>query len=348
MILVCGGLADKVTEFELARLNDCGYPYRLLDLGTFPEGYRVNWEWDGLYPRGYIATDEWRLELDEISGVYSRFIGPEGRQVSSDVKAEFAPAFYGECDAALSYLFEHMPSSCAVVNRLAGGMTNHSKLYQALLVRECGLLTPPTLVTNDPEEAHRFFDENDGQVIYKSLSGIRSIVRRMGAEQLARLPLLSNGPTQFQAFIDGDNVRVHTVGDNVFATRIRSGAVDYRYARQDGESVEMEPAELPVGIAEACARLANRLGLLFTGIDLKETPQGDYYCFEVNPCPAFTFYEANSGQPISTALADLLYHGMQPGATRVKNAYVPGDPPALKLPFQVPGALNNAHYQAQR
>ena len=346
MILICGGLADKVTEFALAELNDCGYPYRLLDLGTFPEGVRVNWEWDGLYPQGYIATDEWRLELDEISGVYARFIGPEGRLLSSDIKAEFAPAFYGECDSALSYLFEHMPSSCAVVNRLAGGMSNHSKLYQALLVRECGLLTPPTLVTNDPEEARRFFDENYGEVIYKSLSGIRSIVRRMGAEQLERLPLLTNGPTQFQAFIDGDNVRVHTVGDRVFATRVRSGAVDYRYARQDGQSVEMEPAELPVGIADACLRLANRLGLLFSGIDLKETPQGDYFCFEVNPCPAFTFYEANSGQPISAALADLLYHGMQPGAMEEENAHEWGNTPDFQLPYPVPGAQYNAPYQA--
>ena len=32
MILVCGGLADGVIELVCARLADCGYPYRLLDL----------------------------------------------------------------------------------------------------------------------------------------------------------------------------------------------------------------------------------------------------------------------------------------------------------------------------
>ena len=49
--------------------------------------------------------------------------------------------------------------------------------------------------------------------------------------------------------------------------------------------------------------------MLFTGIDLKETPDGEYYCFEVNPSPGFLFYEQGTGQPISKALADLLHQG---------------------------------------
>ena len=45
MILVCGGLADSVTELVCARLVDCGYPYRLLDLGNYPAGFRIKWHW---------------------------------------------------------------------------------------------------------------------------------------------------------------------------------------------------------------------------------------------------------------------------------------------------------------
>jgi hypothetical protein len=44
--------------------------------------------------------------------------------------------------------------------------------------------------------------------------------------------------------------------------------------------------------------------------DLKETPDGEYYCFEVNPCPGFLYYERHTHQPISTALASLLHHGL--------------------------------------
>jgi glutathione synthase/RimK-type ligase-like ATP-grasp enzyme len=126
------------------------------------------------------------------------------------------------------------------------------------------------------------------------------------------LPLLRHGPAQFQAFIPGTNVRVHTVGDELFATRVHSEVVDYRYAGREGGEVVMEPMTLPPAVAEACRQVARRLDLLLAGIDLKETPEGEYYCFEVNPCPGFLYYEKHTGQPISLALAELLRAGRQP------------------------------------
>ena len=36
MILVAGGIADKVTELVCSRLDACGYPYRLFDLARYP------------------------------------------------------------------------------------------------------------------------------------------------------------------------------------------------------------------------------------------------------------------------------------------------------------------------
>ena len=68
----------------------------------------------------------------------------------------------------------------------------------------------------------------------------------------------------------------------------------------------MSPVTLPAAVTTACLRGARELGLLFAGIDLKETPDGEYFCFEINPCPGFTYYERHTGQPISLALADLL------------------------------------------
>lgn len=308
MILVCGGLADSVTELVCARLEHCGYPYRLLDLGSYPAGFKIKWHWQGSGPSGYIAGPDWKIDLDELTGVYVRYLGPEGREPPPNIEPEVVPAMYFEYDTGLMALLEDL--SCAVVNRLDGGMSNSSKAYQALLVRQCGLLTPPTLVTNDPHAARSFYEDYQGEVIYKSLSGVRSIVHRLDQQQLSRLPLLRHGPAQFQAFIPGDNVRVHTVGEELFATRVHSETVDYRYASREGGAVEMEPTTLPPNVAESCLRLARQLDLLFTGIDLKETPEGDYYCFEVNPCPGFLYYEKHTHQPISAALAELLHHGL--------------------------------------
>jgi hypothetical protein len=307
MILVCGGLADQVTELVCARLEDCGYPYRLLNLGLYPDGYGLCARWRGSHPEGYLSGPGWRHELAEFRSVFARYLGLEGRVAPEGLTSDQSSAVFGERDGGLVALLEHFP--CPVVNRIAGGMSNHSKPYQGLVVRRSGLLTPPTLVSSDPEEVRRFCDEHGGEVIYKSLSGIRSIVRRIGAEHLGRLDLLRHAPAQFQAMIPGENVRVHTVDGRCFATRVHSDAVDYRYARRDGLTTEMEPDEVPAHVADACVRLTRALGLLIAGIDLKVTPSGDYYCFEINPSPGFISYELATGQPISAALADLLQYG---------------------------------------
>lgn len=309
MILVCGGLADVVTELVCARLENLRYPYRLLDLGLFPEGYRVAWRWERGETAGTVHGPGWRLNLSEVSGVFVRYLGADGHAPIPEFSAPLADAVIAESQAGVMAWLEHLP--CPVVNRAAPSVSNHSKPYQALAVREAGLQTPPTLVTSDPHAAREFYDSNGGEVIFKSLSGVRSVVRKMKPSDLERLPSLRHGAAQFQRFLPGDNVRVHTVGDELFATRIRSGAVDYRYARRQGHAAEMEPARLPDSVAEACLRLARATGLVIAGIDLKQTPEEEWYCFEINPCPGFAYYEQNTGQPISAALAELLRGGLR-------------------------------------
>jgi glutathione synthase/RimK-type ligase-like ATP-grasp enzyme len=141
-------------------------------------------------------------------------------------------------------------------------------------------------------------------VIYKSMSGVRSIVQELSDTDEERLNLIRNCVTQFQAFVDGTNVRVHTVGDDVFATAIQSEATDYRYARQQkGKAAELREVTLSDDLADQCVRLTRHLGLEFAGIDLKITDEDEVYCFEVNPCPAFSYYESHTGQGISEAVA---------------------------------------------
>jgi D-alanine-D-alanine ligase-like ATP-grasp enzyme len=51
------------------------------------------------------------------------------------------------------------------------------------------------------------------------------------------------------------------------------------------------------------------MSLPLAGIDLRRTASGEWYCFEVNPSPGFSFYEDATGQPISEAVATLLMEG---------------------------------------
>jgi hypothetical protein len=312
MILICGGLADEVTELVCSRLEARGYPYRLLDLARFPDAHRLTVRWTDNGPEGAIATDDWRLDLDQISGVYARFLGPDDRPPQPGVDPDDARALRTESDLSVMALVDDLP--CPVVNRVAGGLSNNSKPYQALAISHAGLNVPPTLVTSDPRAVRAFIAEH-GDVVYKSASSVRSIVRRVGAEELARLDLIRHGPAQFQAFVPGRNIRVHTVGEEVFATAIESDAVDYRYAHLDGKTTRLEPVDLPAAVSDACVRLARTFDLLFAGVDLKQTASGEFFCFEVNPSPGFLYYERHTRQPISTAVAELL-HGSAPMNTQ--------------------------------
>ena len=195
-----------------------------------------------------------------------------------------------------------------VVSRPSAAASNGSKPFQLSAIAAAGFAVPETLVTNDPVMARSFIEQR-GSVVYKSTSAVRSRVRRLDAVALSAVSLedVASCPTQFQARVPGADVRVHVVGFEVFATRVSSDADDYRYAARQGlPPAQLDPSDLPDDITDRCRALASRLALPVAGIDLRVTPDGTWYCFEVNPSPAFSYYEAGTGQPIATAVAGLL------------------------------------------
>jgi hypothetical protein len=290
-----------------ARIEQLGYGYRLLNLGLFPEGYTIQYRWEAGELTGELSGPDWTADIAEISGVFVRYVESPGHAPMTQVRPDLAPVALAECQASVMTFLEYFPR--AVANRCNPSLSNQSKPYQSLLIRAAGLMVPETLITSEPAAARAFIDECGGDVIFKSLSSVRSIVRRPTERDLERLPLLRECPAQFQRFVPGDNIRVHVVADEIFATRAKTAAVDYRYAQQQGCSLEMEPTDLPAQVQSACLALSRSSGLLFSGVDLKETPDGEYVCFEVNPSPGFIFYERRTGQPISTALVETLRRG---------------------------------------
>jgi len=185
-----------------------------------------------------------------------------------------------------------------IINRPSAEATNYSKLNQAKEIRASGFLVPNSLVTNDPQRV-RDFHSACGSVVYKSMSCIRSIVKELEISSLAGFGKF--GPVFLQQRIVGRNIRVHVVGARTFACVVRSEGIDYRYAPST-----IEPMALPDGVGALCVGLTARLGLILSGIDLIATPSDDYYCLEVNPNPAFSYFEAAGGGAVAEAVADAL------------------------------------------
>jgi glutathione synthase/RimK-type ligase-like ATP-grasp enzyme len=304
MIVLWGVPGDGPLDAVLSGLSRLGAVFRLLDQRDAARSTaEVRFEGAHLLMSIEGPSASARLDFDEIRAIYLRPIEtaralPPGIAVgsASELRAQ-------RLDRAIIEWADVTP--VLVVNPPAAMAVNNSKPHQLRLISHYGFDVPDTLVTTDPL-AVRAFATRHGRLIYKSVSGTRSIVTLLDDLAMDRLDSVANAPTQFQEFIPGTDVRVHVVGRESFATEISSDAHDYRYASREGQDVRLAPTTLPADIEERCRRMAGGMGLTVAGIDLRRTPDDRWVCFEVNPSPAFVYYEGATGQPIGDAIARLL------------------------------------------
>lgn len=301
MILLWGISTDAPLASVRAALLRIEAPVAFLDQQTVPQ-IKIELTVDGGI-RGRLDSPDWSLDLSTVTSVYLRPY--EVRRIGSlrGLKPESA-AFRRALTFEDAFVCWTEMTHALVVNRPSAMASNNSKPYQLGLIREAGFDVPETLVTTDPSAAVEFWEEQ-GAVIYKSVSGFRSVVSRLLPQHRERLRDVANCPTQFQQYIEGVDYRVHVVGEEVFGCEVRSTADDYRYPGQTAD-LRVQAFGVPQELANRCRRLAHALNLPVVGIDLRRTSSGRWYCFEANPSPGFTFYEEATGQPIGEAIARLL------------------------------------------
>jgi glutathione synthase/RimK-type ligase-like ATP-grasp enzyme len=266
-----------------------GTPYLFLDQGSPPptdHGFSF-----GERVRGHLG----RWDLSEVSGVFLRPSSGLHKRAASLAHPDESWRFVGRLITFLEF------SSARVINRISAQASNLSKLFQLALIRAHGFAVPEFVATTDPD-AVRAFAARHGGVVYKSLSSVRSIVHRVGDEQWKRLADVCTCPTLFQEYIPGPDYRVHVVGDKVFTTLVASDEDDYRF----DYGTERVAVDTPTELSHRCIALARGLGLLVAGIDLRRAPDGRWVCFEVNPSPAFSYFEPPGSYPIADAIAELL------------------------------------------
>lgn len=300
MIVMIGPLADSGTANLALILMGRGADFIILDPRNFGEKWSVDWGYQGGVMTGCIRTSRREIALDEITTIWAHMLMIPNREDDAECSARSGPPY---ALASMIAFVDAFPGR--VVNRPSIASSNSVKPYQARIITAHGFPPISTLITTSPEEARAFIDAHNGEVIFKSISWQRSRVRRINNDDLERLEQVRYCPTQFQQYIPGNDIRVHRVGGRLFATEIVASADDYRYVPVNGERT-MRPFELPADLAARCLSLANALEMDICGIDLRRTPDGEYYCFEANPIPGYLFYEQYTGQRIGDAIASWL------------------------------------------
>jgi hypothetical protein len=300
MILLWGIPDDRPLARVVEELDRVGAPWQLLDqreehvtCAEIAFDYRL---------RATVQNATRLLHLDTVTAAYHRC--QDARLVPQLASADRASVEWRHILTLEDLLLGWLDiTEALVVNRPSDMGSNSSKPYQLAMIAASGLRVPDTLITTDPVAVEAFWARH-GDIVYKSVSGVRSKVARLRPADRDRLADVASCPTQFQQFIPGVDYRVHVVGETVFATRIESVAEDYRYSSEDPPT--LSACEIDERLARQCVQMCARMGLRLAGVDLRLTPNGDWYGFEVNPSPAYTYYEDATGQPIAAAIARLL------------------------------------------
>jgi len=278
MILLIGIKEDPTLNYFSQYLQKRNEKFYFLDQSEL--GIKINVDTSTIY------TSNMKLELKEITGIFNRVTGLNPNVTYPNYRY-----------AQMSLLYHLIESSDAkVANKLVPGSTNFSKPFQLNLISTKKLRIPRSYIV-----ANAYLPIFEEEVIYKSVSSERSIVQKLTSNDLEK-PVTA--PVLFQAFIKGDNIRVHVVNDQVFPLKISTKSVDYRYAK--GE-INFDLIELPREIAQECISITKECGLIFSGVDLIKSSKHNYYVLEVNPSPGYSYFEKEmSSEKISEALLNYL------------------------------------------
>lgn len=300
MIILWGIADERPLAAVRAALAELGRPCFVFDQREAPQlSLEVRF---AAAPAGRLVARTEAIDLECVTAVYVRPYDP----TAVPAVARGSDGHARRHALALHQTFRAWTdvTEARVINRVGAMGSNGSKPYQSLLVRRSDFQVPETLVTTDPEAAWAFLERHQ-RVVYKSISDVRSVVAEIGPEQRTRLADIAGCPTQFQARVPGIDVRVHVVGERLFALQVESEAVDYRYPGE--HAVQRTRIELPGDVADRCRELARALELPLAGIDLRRTAGGEWFCFEVNPMPAFSYFDLDG--EVARAVAGLLAQG---------------------------------------
>ena len=296
-VLILGSDDDEHATFMGDHLRRRGADAELLDSRWFPGTMQLSHDprggsWSLRLPGGR------RLDAGQIRSVYWRCYQGVGQPALPDAEQAYLAA--NDARSLFESLLLRLPARW--VNGWQGFQLHQTKPAALAIVAALGVPIPATLLGNDAE-AVRAFVAAHPHCIFKPVQG-GAHTRRVTPAHLcdANLANLAYAPVTLQEEVSGTDIRAFVAGRRVLACAIHSDGPDFR----DNDDPAITPHELPAAVRDSCLAIAEALHLLWTGIDLRRTPEGRYVFLEANPSPMFLGFEERSGLPLTEALADLL------------------------------------------
>ncbi|MEV6128111.1 ATP-grasp ribosomal peptide maturase [Streptomyces violaceusniger] len=311
-VLIVAASDDWPTDRVVVALESRGIEVFRMDTADFPQRFVLAGRIDQASGwAGELATEQRTVDLSRVGAVYYRAPGafrlPEGM---SGPEERFAAA---QARAGLGGVLSAL--ECRWVNHPTAMARAEYKPVQLAAARACGLIIPPTLITNRPEDVRAFADETGGQIVCKPVASpvliengrLKSVyTRRLRPEDLADLRGIDTTAHLFQSWVSKEHeVRLTVVGERMFAAAIHAGSeAAHEDWRSDYGSLTYTRTTVPEPVAAGMRRLMRRLQLRYGAADFIVGPTGRWTFLEVNPCGQWDWIQAATGLPIAEAIAD--------------------------------------------
>lgn len=314
-VLILADEFDPSADRMVMALQDRQVPVCRIDTSWFPSKLAVEAQLrDGRWS-GLLRTPARCVKLEEIRSVWYRsptayrfpdaLSGPERHHAFMEAKFGL-----GGVLSSLPVLWVNHPARVAAVY----------KPIQLATAARCGLRTPDTVITNEPEAVRRFVERE--KTVTKMLGanhiaedGSRKITftRMVDKAELTDLRGIRTTLHQFQRWVPKSHeARIIAVGEQLFGFAINAGSaaahIDFR---ADYEHLDYEPFDIPSDMADGIRRFLTALGLTYGAFDFVVGPDGAHF-LECNASGQYGWLEAATGVPLTEAIADLLASGVTP------------------------------------
>ena len=256
-----------------------------------------------------VSTNQNRISLLETRTIYFRRIPSRYFPLEPDDDAAF---IYRERREFLEGLFLSLDARW--INPMHQTILGERKINQLSLAKSIGLRIPKTLVTNDPGLA-RDFVNGIPKVIAKPIShgfvqGTSSAysiyTNEFPIENLRLASSVLDAPLLLQERVANKaDIRVTIVGEELFPVEILKDEAVVDWRRPEVKKVYRNHI-LPEEVADGLILLNNRMGLVYSAIDLILTDAGEYVFLEVNPVGEWLWLEIELGLPIADRIVKQL------------------------------------------
>jgi len=182
------------------------------------------------------------------------------------------------------------------------------KYYTSALLEDAGIRTPRTVVTESFTEATEAFEELGGDVVVKPLFGSLGMgITRVSDPDLAhrvfRALEMTRSVYYVQEFIrhPGVDHRIFVIGGSIVASMRRVAKGWKTNISGGGRAEPYTPSDK---VAELSLKAAEKLGLIYTGVDIIVSEEGEACVVELNSTPGWEGLQSVTDVDIAGRLVD--------------------------------------------